>query len=250
VIDYKNGSGVAVSPVGNPQLLFYGAGVMASLPPDWLARVRTVKLTIVQPHSSRPLRSWELSPIDLLLWVDEVLIPGVRACEPADAPLNPGSWCRFCPVVAHCPRLHQDAVIMAQREFDDFDPEAKDNVAEALDMAERAQLYIDRLREFALDQLQHQVRIPGWELVPTRPTRKWLRPDNDIAEELDGLGLDGATFWEQRLRSPAQLEKALGHTRSGRKIWHKITPLFEARSTGVKLGRVNNAAEDFDDDGA
>jgi hypothetical protein len=138
---------------------------------------------------------------------------------------------------------------MAQRDFDEI-PDDPAGISGALDTAERAQLWIDRVREFALDQLQHQVRIPGWELVPTRPTRKWLKPDNDIAEELDELGLDGGTFWEQRLRSPAQLEKALGHTRSGRKIWHQIVPLFEARSTGVKLGRVNNAAEDFNDDGA
>ena len=120
VVDYKNGAGVAVSPVENPQLMFYAAGVLGQLEVA-RDRVKTVRLTIVQPNAGgAPVRSWDLDVIDLLMWVDDVLVPGVEACAQDDAPLNPGSWCRFCPVAHACPQLHQDAVEMAKHEFDDY----------------------------------------------------------------------------------------------------------------------------------
>lgn len=249
VVDYKNGAGIPVSPVENPQLMFYAAGVLGQLEVA-RDRVKTVKLTIVQPNAGgAPVRSWDLDVIDLLMWVDDVLVPGVEACAQDDAPLNPGSWCRFCPVAHACPRLMQDAVAMAQREFDDI-PDQPDELARALDAAERAELWINRMRDFAIDQLQHQVRIPGWGLVPTRPTRKWLYPDTDVAARLAALGATHDDVWETRVRSPAQIEKVLHRTRGGRFIWGQTADLVEARSSGVKLGRDNHAdaREDFDDD--
>jgi hypothetical protein len=251
VVDYKNGAGITVSAIENPQLLFYGAGALAHLPPAQRDRVRHIKLTIVQPHASgvAPIRSWEIDVIDLLMWVDDVLVPGVEACAQPDAPLNPGTWCRFCPVSHACPKLMADALEMAKAEFDDIPPEP-DALATALDTAERAELWIARIREFAVDQLQHQVRIPGWGLIPTRPTRKWLAPDADIVRRLVDLGVDIEEVWEERVRSPAQLEKLLHRSRKGRVIWDQARMMVEARSSGVKLGRdvSTDAGEDFLDE--
>jgi hypothetical protein len=251
IIDYKNGSGITVSAVENPQLMFYGAGVFAHLPMAQRNRVQTVKLTIVQPHASgvSPIRSWEIDVLDLLMWVDEVLVPGVEACAQDQAPLIPGTWCRFCPVSHACPKLMADALEMAKREFDDV-PQEPDELARALDAAERAELWIARMREFAVNQLEHQVRIPGWGLVPTRPTRKWLLPDTDVANRLSLLGAGHDEIFETRVRSPAQLEKTLHRLpRRGRVIWDQAAALVEARSSGVKLGRddTTTAEEDFDE---
>lgn len=251
VVDYKNGSGITVSAVENPQLMFYGAGALAQLPAAERDRVTHIRLTIVQPHGQgvSPIRSWETSVVDLLMWVDEVLVPGVEACARDQAPLVPGTWCRFCPVVHACPALMADAIEMAKREFDDL-PQEPDELARALDAAERAELWITRMREFAVNQLEHQVRIPGWGLVPTRPTRKWLRPDTEIAGLLGQEGVTHDQVWETRVRSPAQMEKALVRTREGRRIWGEIASLIEARSSGVKLGRSDTAdpREDFTDE--
>lgn len=263
VVDYKNGAGVTVSAVENPQLMFYGAGALAQLSAVQRQQVQHIKLTIVQPHATgiSPIRSWEIDVLDLLMWVDEVLVPGVEACAADDAPLNPGTWCRFCPVSHACPKLMADALEMAKAEFDDVvmmdaaDADAvfgepNDELAKALDTAERAELWITRIREFAVNQLEHQVRIPGWGLVPTRPTRKWLAPDGDIARKLVDLGAEIEEVWEERVRSPAQMEKLLHRTRKGRQIWDKAAALVEARSSGVKLGRDahSDAAEDFLDE--
>jgi hypothetical protein len=251
IVDYKHGSGVLVSPKNNPQLLFYAAGAIAQLPQSQKDWPRTIKLTIVQPRAAgvAAIRSWETSLVDVLMWVDDVLVPGVEACAKPDAPFNPGAWCRFCPVAHACPRLQEDAVAMAKREFDDI-PDDPAEIADALNTAERAQLWIDRVREFALDQLQHQVRIPGWGLVPTRPARKWLDTDVEIARTLENAGAEFTEVWEHRVRSPAQMEKTLHKTSKGRRIWDRVAiPLIEARSTGVKLGRAGpDAVEEFDDE--
>lgn len=245
IIDYKNGSKV-VSPVENSQLMFYAAGAMPLAKDD----VRNIRLTIVQPHAGgAPIRSWDLAPVDLAMWIDDVLVPGVEACTKPDAPIVPGSWCHFCPVSHACPVLHADAVEAAQREFDDIADDATD-LALSLDIAERAELWIKRVREFAEEQLKKQVHVPGWGLVPTRPTRKWLLDEHALVGRLAGFGLLHEDIWDNRIRSPAQLEKQL-KTRAGRKLWPEIEKLIEARSSGFKVGRTGPAArDDFDEEDA
>jgi hypothetical protein len=249
ICDYKNGAGHRVVPRGNPQLLYYAAGVLAQLPAKQLRQVKTVKLTVVQPHAPgvEPIRSWETSVLDVLMWVNDVLIPGVEACTQDDPPLVPGSWCRWCPALPSCPRLMQDAVEMAKREFDDFLPDNPDDLAKALDIAERAVTWATAVQAYGVEQLKRQMRIPGWELVPTRATRQWTKDEADTVAELDTLiGLDDV-IWETRLRSPAQIEKALHTVPQGRRMWNAVNrSLVESRSSGVKLARARTTAqEDF-----
>ena len=251
VIDYKNGSGVMVTPRENPQLLYYAAGVLRQLPRNQLRAIRRVKLTVVQPHApgTEPVRSWETSVLDLLMWVDEVLVPGVETCIRDDPPLVPGPWCRFCPAIHACPRLIKDAVDMAKREFDDVViPNDPNDLAHALDIAERALTWANALQEHALEQLKRQVRIPGWGLVPTRPLRKWVDDETTTANTLARVGVGDEVIWETRLRSPAQVEKALMKSKQGREIWDSAGDiLVHAVSSGVKLARTDraDAREDF-----
>jgi hypothetical protein len=232
---------VRVNPRENPQLMYYAAGVLAQLLPNQQRTLRTVKLTVVQPNApgTEPIRSWEIDAIDLLMWVDDVLVPGVHACKQDDAPLVPGSWCRFCPALPVCPRLRQDAVAMAKRDFDDaLMPDDPAELAYNLDVAERAVLWATALQAHALDQLKHQVRIPGWEMVPTRPTRRWKLDEPSVAGALDQRGLSDDVIFETRLRSPAQIEKL------ARRV--ALDDLIESVSSGVKLNRVkSDPREDF-----
>ena len=249
IVDYKNGAGVTVSPVENPQLLYYAAGALASLAPKQRDWVNHIKLTIVQPHAAgvAPIRSWETTSLDVLMWVDDVLVPGVEACAQPDAPFNAGTWCRFCPVAHACPLLHDAAVKAAQADFadtlhadmllDDVPGVVHGSLARDLDIAERAQLWIDRVQEFAVEQLKSQVRIPGWGLVPTRPMRKWIN------ESVAGSALQdvaGDSVFERKLRSPAQIEKRFPGLQG-------LSLLVESVSSGVKLARTSDAGEDFND---
>jgi hypothetical protein len=126
---------------------------------------------------------------------------------------------------------------MAKRDFaDHILPDDPAELARNLDIAERAQMWINALQAFALEQLQRQVRIPGWELVPTRPARKWIDDETVTASALKTLNVPDDVIWETRLRSPTQIEKVLGRGASG-----LTATLIESKSYGVKLARTRNA---------
>jgi hypothetical protein len=239
IVDYKNGAGILVEPENNPQLLYYAAGVLADLD-EGKVKVNSVKLTVVQPNarSGEKIRSWETSALDVQMWIYDVLIPGVEACALPDAPLVSGAWCRFCPASHACPRLQADAVALAQREFGAFGDGT--GLGELLDMAERAELWINAVRGYALEQLQRQVHIPGWQLVPTRPTRRWVDEETVVATVLGRLGLGDNAIWETSLRSPAQVEKVVKKQLS-RDTWdQRLSQMVELRSSGVKLARADH----------
>jgi hypothetical protein len=246
IIDYKNGAGVLVDPTDNPQMLYYAAGVVAE--PERKTLCKTITLTVVQPHAQgvEKIRSATIDYLDLMMWIDEVLIPGVYACAADDAPLVTGSWCRFCPASHACPALQAKATEMAKRDFADHvlpqDPAA---LAEALNTAQLAETWIDAVRGYAIEQLKSQVHIPGWSLGPTRPTRRWT--DEALIEAmLMDHGLTPTVTHRHELKSPAQLEKLL--RRQSPSIWGQVNALIEMHSSGVKLVRADNdPAKDFDD---
>ena len=104
-------------------------------------------------------------------------------------------------------------------------------------------MWINALQAYALEQLQRQVRVPGWELVPTRPTRKWVDDEKTVAGTLQLFDVPDDVIWETRLRSPAQIEKAMGHGARFRELWNGQLSgtLVESKSSGVKLARTRNA---------
>jgi len=246
--DYKNGAGVSVNPVENPQLLYYAVGALHTF--QLWDEIDTLRLTVIQPHAGgEPIRCWTIDRVDLDMWVDDVLLPGVEAVTKDDAPLVTGPQCRFCPVAHGCPKLHEAAVEAAKHEFEEM-PLSLNHLGPELELAEKAELWIARIREIALDHLKRQQPIDGWTLVPTRPTRQW-RDDSTIELDLQKRGLSRGQVYETRPRSPAQLEKLLTRTKIGRQQWGEIVQLglVEAKSSSVKLGRVHTtAAEEFAND--
>jgi hypothetical protein len=246
IVDYKNGSGILVDPTNNPQMLYYAAGVLRQLE----FPIDTVMLTVVQPHARtlEKIRSWTIDALDVLMWVDEKLIPAVDACAQPDAPLVMGPWCRFCPGAFTCPKLAEEANKMAAREFSDDGismPSDPAKLAEYLVTAERAETWIKALREFAVEQLKAQVRIPDWGLEPTRPVRRWT-DEQRVGDLLMKKGLTLEEAYDISLRSPAQIEKKL--KRKG-DLWRQtFAPLVESHSSGVKLAHAN-AATDFPEEG-
>jgi hypothetical protein len=250
VVDYKNGAGILIEPENNPQMLFYAAGVLAELAskfPDLV--IDTVTLTVIQPHarSVDKVRSWTVDTLDVLAWVDEQLIPAVQACADPDAPLKPGSWCRFCPASFACPALIAKANQMAQHAFGQGDPlstlpETPEKLAEALDLALRAETWIEAVRAYAIEQLKAQTRIPGWSLVPTRPMRRWSKPGlAQIETNLITLGLTQAGY-RHELLTPAQMEKLAAREGHAWDRW--FAPWVESVSSGVKLAKTDETPFD------
>ena len=240
IVDYKNGGGVWVKVEDNPQLLFYAAGALAAMAEAGETEPPRVRLTVVQPNirAQEKIRSYDLTGLDVVMWVHEVMIPAVRACEAPDAKYAKGDWCRFCPVAHACPVLIQDAQLAAKLQFDDSAEAA--TIADRLDIAESAVLWADAMRGFALDRIvKDNLRVPGWGVVPTRPRREWT-DEHSVGRILAANGIDA---FETKIMSPAKAEKRAGKTSSA---WRLVEPFVASKSNGVRLSRVS-ANGDHDD---
>lgn len=207
VYDYKHGAGVPVNVVENPQLKYYALGaLLASNHP-----ARRVRMTIVQPrcdHADGPVRSYEIDALDLLDFKAD-LKAFAEATEKPDAPLVPGDHCRFCPAAALCPALSQRAQSMAKLEFAPSQPYDPAVLKLALDSREPLKAWLKALDEFAYAEAEAGRTPPGYKLVAKRANRDW-RDEGDVVEFLQDLGVKpDVIFAPRKVKSPAQLEKAI-----------------------------------------
>lgn len=212
VVDYKHGAGIPVEVEGNTQLLYYGLGALhkTKLP------VEKIVLTIVQPrceHPDGPVRSWEVDPVAMTEFSMD-LVADAKATEDPWAAVVPGDHCRFCPAQPTCPTLRQQVLSAA---FQDETNAVTNFVGNGLEPGRlayylsaipRIKEWCESVHKYAHAQAELGIAIPGWKLVDKRATRKWA-PEvtgHDIGALIGANGLD---FYEQKLMSPAAIEKLL-----------------------------------------
>jgi hypothetical protein len=207
VIDLKYGAGVLVEVEDNEQLMYYALGaLLASGKPA--AEVETI---IYQPRTQDGVRRHSFPAVDLIEFSAR-LLDGAAAVEAEDPPLVPGEkQCRWCRAAAVCPELERRQALVVSDHFDPVVDEgmaalSPDKLARALDLLPLVEARIKALRELAYEEALAGRSPPGWKLVDKRGTRKWV--DEDLAkEQLHG---EEAAWTEPSLKSPAQVEKALG----------------------------------------
>ena len=238
VFDLKYGAGIVVEAVGNPQGRYYGLGACMALAERPVSEVEIVVVQPRAPHPAGPIRRETISAFELVEWSADLLEAAERTLDP-EAPLVPGAWCRFCPAAGICPGLRERALATAQAEFaaarlpSPPSPASlpAEEVARLLTAAELAELWIRALRAQAHAELAAGRIIPGWKLVPKRPTRRW-RDEGQTVVELQALGLPEDELIARRLKSPAQVEKLVGASRK-----REIADLVVAESDGTTLAR-------------
>jgi hypothetical protein len=238
VVDFKYGVGLPVDPRENPQLIYYALG-LAHL---YEMKFEKVRLAIIQPrayHRNGPVRTWNTSVDHLVRW-QERFEAGIQRASRHDAPLVTGRWCRWCPAAVICPKLSTEALKEAGIPFSPdsgvgelprLNPRAIRNLPTLLDSAELLEAWIRNLREHATGVLERGGKIPGWTLVATRPTRKWV--DIAKAERMAKRLFGSDAFSKPTLLSPAQLANSVGHDRSDEFIRTNSVKV----SSGTKLAR-------------
>ena len=253
VIDLKTGKGGTVEVTENKQLRTYALGaVMANRD----LAVDTVKVTIVQtrkPHKDGRIRSEVFHVADLIEWTGELLEKmaeskaAVEASQTmpeaawAAAYLTPGNHCAktFCKAQGFCPALSQKVQDEAAVWFDDMnqprlanspDTLSPEGIAQALDMADMVDGWINAVRAFAHTQAEGGVEIPNYVLVDKIGRRRW-RDETAALAKLQAAGVEPYT---KKIVSPAQAEKALGTKRKG-----EIADLVETPATGTNLVRAD-----------
>jgi len=160
-IDLKFGAGKEVKAKNNTQLMYYALGVLESLS-TMANRIKTIKLTIVQPRMSN-IDSWEISKDELLKWAEEVLKPKAIEAYRGDGPQVPGGWCQFCKVRPRCKALHDLAMENVRRDFEEQDDPRLINDDELLTLYQNADFITKFLTDVKATVLKEALAGKKWE---------------------------------------------------------------------------------------
>lgn len=240
VYDYKHGAGVPVEVEGNTQLRYYALGALLSMGDEDPA-IDIVEVCVVQPrcgHEDGAVRIWSFDSFDLLDFIADLTEAAEKVYEP-DPPLAAGPHCKFCPAVPQCPELERHQEMVMADEFENLDAQAvvsrlsPEKVSAALEVIPLLEARISQIRELAYNQAMSGSPPPGWKLVEKRATRKYADEKElelTLETELSDDDFDEC-LTPRKLKSPAQLEKALGKTR-----YEKFAaPLVTKQSSGHTL---------------
>lgn len=244
VIDLKYGRGVIVEVENNPQEMYYGLGALLDIEKEYPEyEIEKIKLVIVQPRAEHPdghIRSVVIDYEDLIAFA-VTLLEKARATTDPNAPLTPGDWCRWCKAAPVCPALQEQAMSVAKREFSELPmnlPPAPEKLSmtELVTVLDNADLLVDwikSVRAHVLGILERGGEVPGFKAVAKRAMRKWV-DEPDVAEVVRGLGLHDSEAYETKLRSPAQMEKALKRIKEKlpEELWTKQSSGFNLAPTG------------------
>lgn len=207
VTDLKFGVGHRVEAEGNYQLRMYGLGALAD--PGYLANVRHVVMTIVQPRLDH-VSSVEMPVEELVEWGETVLRPAAQRAMDPDAVYNPGAeQCRFCRARHECPARRELVLdTIARKPWEAGEPDL-DALAADLAVAALAREWAASIEDRATQIALGGAIVPGWKLVESRTKRRW-RDFKTVVERLRGIGLKPAQYLAPRaLVSPTQVGKLL-----------------------------------------
>lgn len=222
VTDLKFGKGVRVSAIDNSQLKLYALGALDAY--GFLYDIHTVRLTICQPRLDA-VSTWDIYTIELLEWAEEFVVPQAAKAFAGEGEHMPGDWCRFCKAKIHCPRLQDEARMLALSDFGDpkemdvelqgeFAMEAEEGILEIYEMAGRVQDYLKAVSEYVYSKALKGQKWKGYKLVAGNKNRK-------IIDEAAAIGiLKKAKVHEEfyinttvKLKGLGDLKKYLGEKR-------------------------------------
>jgi hypothetical protein len=258
VVDFKYGY-LFVDP-NTAQLKYYALGLLLQLKDE---QVDEVELVIVQPRSSHgeggPVRREIIQVAALLDWLDEVFAPAVMKTEEPDAPLVAGPHCIHCRAAGECKTLREHALNSALVMFEPLDampiPGAAlqepntlttAQVAHLLEFTDVFMLWARSFREYAFHLLNSGIEVEGWKIVARQGRRRWVgHPDQTVSDLVFMFGVPQDVLWNQKLKSPAQMETSLRKafpTGKARDIIldMRLSGLWETPVTGTTLARTDD----------
>ena len=248
VHDYKNGSGVAVSPVENPQMMLYGLGAMRAVD-DLLGPFKAVRLVIHQPNITSAPLEWETTPEQLRAWAAGPAWDAVELRQEAAKPhqLTPELWsttylrpgekqCKFCRAKATCSALraevaenvlNQDAPATPE-EFADAAvtmPDALKHdawLAVCMDKADLIEDWVKAVRAEVERRLLAGEKVPGYKIVEGKMGhRKWANPE-EVEATMKSMRIKIEDMYDFKLISPTSAEKLAKSEVIGKRQWPKL----------------------------
>lgn len=245
VYDLKYGKGVEVLAEGNTQGLYYALGA-------WIAADRScdeIEIVIIQPrlddYNAR-VKRWVIDS-ETLEQYEQTLKDGIERVrqaykvihvkEPdyfknlsADKQLKilgdllnvSDEGCKFCPIMATCPKIFEDTMSSAMADFDPGSyevtlPEVKELTSEqvllVLNNAKKITDFVAAVEAYAQHEAEGGTKIPNYKLVHGRSNRVWKYDEAQTIEKLKKLKpklKDRVVITTTKVISPAQYEKLAG----------------------------------------
>ena len=242
ILDWKFGTGVAVSAEENEQLMFYAAASMRTPEAQWVFDGATeIELIIIQPPE---IKRWTTTRARIEQF-ERGLVKAVTAAGLADAPLKNGDHCRWCNAKPVCPIMTGAVDRAVAIKMDAIDV---DKIGAYLHNADLLEAWIKDLRALAEEMMKKGKPVTGWKMVPKRATRSWVKEDDAKAALLQHL--KESEVIETKLVSPAAAEKLLKAQKlklpDGLTVaissGNTIAPESDPRPAVVLIGQQLNAA--------
>lgn len=256
IIDYKNGSGVPVSAVQNPQMKLYALGALREY--EMLYRIETVVLAIIQPELDS-ISEWAAPVSELLAW-GESIKPIARQAFAGEGEFRPDNnnfngYCKFCPAKARC-RARAEFLSEPYDRLQGMKPPliSNEEVASVLEKANAIKSWLSVVEEYALSECLAGNEIPGWKAVEGRSVRQFANTDAafDILRE---AGYDEAVLYKRQPITLTESEKLLGKKRFAELLESQIikppgkptlAPVTDKREG---ITSKTSAIDDFNDKG-
>lgn len=206
VIDYKNGVGVKVDAVGNPQMRLYALGALAAY--GDLYGFTHIKCTIVQPNIEN-VSEEILTREELLEW-GEMLKPIAELAWKGQGEYKPGDHCRFCAAKALCAARAAEAMRGFTHGFATPGLIDDSEIPGILAVADVAEAWIKDVRAYARNQALRGQTWPGYKLVRGRKGNRVWTDEEQVREQLVRAGIPDEKYLKSGLKSPGDIEKAMG----------------------------------------
>ncbi len=206
VIDYKNGQGVPVDAVENPQARCYGLGALHEF--GDIYGFTHVRNTIVQPRLDS-ITEEILTREELLAW-GEYVKPIAELAYKGEGGFSPGDNCRFCAAKAVCKaRAYQSFDLLAAC-LDTPDVLPDEAIPGILKVADTCEQWLKDVKAYALSQALRGQEWPGYKLVRGKRPSRAFRNDEEAEEQLIRAGYTPEQYQVTRMKTVAEVEKLLG----------------------------------------
>lgn len=206
VVDYKNGQGVAVDAVENPQARCYGLGAINAF--GDLYSFTHVRNTIVQPRLDS-ITEEVMTKEDLLAW-GESIKPIAEQAWKGEGAFSPGENCRFCAAKAVCKARAFQSFDLLSACLDSPDVLPDESIPGILQVADTCEQWIKDVRAYALNQALMGQEWPGYKLVKGKRPSRAFRDEEAAEEQLIRAGYTPEQYKVSRMMTVAEVEKLLG----------------------------------------
>ena len=209
-----------------------------------------VRLIIVQPrapHREGPIRIWEVRVHEVIDWVQDTLMPGIKETENPDAALVTGDHCRYCLARTRCPALNalaEEATDMKIMLGGDLLSLSDKDLGERLARFKPLTFLVKGMEDETYKRCMNGAEVPHFKLVPKRSDRVWKRGSEIALEEAYGMDM----YAEVMVCSPAMIDKKAGGKKITKRYAYKPdTGLTLAPASDTRVAVRRSADDVFSD---